>query len=134
MSFDNVVVINDSTPPVAPLEWLDDRPQTMIEGDIQDATPLEAGPPRGRIGGNSSASFAQEQSRARSTSPPTSAYPKDSVFCWEPSDVNNRYATDDDLYCLTPVGCQQMVENEDYKPMNPAFNPRQTILGSYFGR
>jgi hypothetical protein len=67
-------------------------------------------------------------------SPPNSAYPKDSAFSWDQLDADVRFATDDDLYCPTPIEIPQMIEARLGKQMDVTFDPRQTILGSYFGR
>ena len=133
MSFDNVTVVNDTTPPMPTLEWLQHQRDTIIEEEVQEATPLEADPPRGRIIGISTHA-PTSVNRARSMSPPPSAYPKDSTFSWDLADVTIRSATDDDLYCLTPIELPQMIEDDNYKPAKSAFDIRQTILGSYFGR
>jgi hypothetical protein len=115
-------------------QWLDDRRQTMIEEEIQEATPLETELPRGRILAKHDPRAVHDQRKARSMSPPTSAYPKDSAFSWDQLDADVRFATDDDLYCPTPIEVPQMIEERLGKQMNIAFDPRQTILGSYFGR
>jgi hypothetical protein len=47
-------------------------------------------------------------------------------------DVGSRSATDDDLYCLTPVFTRPVVDSVKYKPTNSVFDVRQTILGCYF--
>jgi hypothetical protein len=154
MSFDFPVVISDGTPPLAALGWTENIRETIIEEDIQDATPLDLDPPRGRIsatifGPGSSpirdsprSKRSPRRARARSVSPPRSAHPNGSSFDWSPSQIYNRYATDEAFDVASPlVEPQQMIEaptrSKGYVPNGlgmVASNPRQAILGTYFKR
>jgi hypothetical protein len=153
MSFDFPVIINNGTPPLAALSWSDNR-ETIIEEEIQDATPLELAPPRGRISARMFAPSSSPQrsgaggkgpsgpARARSMSPPRSAHPDDSSFNWNPTQIHNRHATDEDFDVASPlVGPKQMTESlaldKGYVPSGynvAGTNPRQTIFGAYFRR
>lgn len=129
MSFDFPIIISDSEPPAPTLEWLNDRPQTIIEEDIQEETPLEVYPDETQF----AAYPKPSRTRARSMSPPNSAYPNESSFSWDKFDIGNRHATDEAFYENSQSERGQMMEDHRYTPKKRGFNPRQTILGSYFG-
>ncbi|KIW04615.1 uncharacterized protein PV09_04362 [Verruconis gallopava] len=128
MSFDFPLIIGDDTPSVRSITWSDTRRETIIEEDVQEQTPMELGPPRGRICASDS------HIRARSLSPPGSAYPKESSFSWELADLKTKHATDEDCHNTPRIPPQQMMEDHSYKSQNSSFDPRQTILGTYFKR
>jgi len=141
MSFDYPIFIQHASPPLPALSWHDyDGRDSVIEEDIQDETPLELVPPQGRAFTESitpnrerSSRTRPSRSRARSMSPPRSAHPDNSAFSWDRASVQSIYATDEDYCCSPQVARDSMMEDRHYKAKNHAFNPRQAILGSYFG-